>query len=99
MTNTPSRSKDEVIGLILEAAREGSSKTNIMYKSFVSYDKLEELLNHLVEGNLLEQQKGELTYRTTQQGIDFLNKLNRCECENEIIENIAEINNNFVDTA
>ena len=79
MTNTPSRSKDEVIGLILEAAREGSSKTNIMYKSFVSYDKVEELLNHLLEDNLLEQQKGELTYRTTEQGVDFLNKLNRCE--------------------
>ena len=100
MTNTPSRSKDEVIGLILEAAREGSSKTNIMYKSFVSYDKVEELLNHLLEDNLLEQQKGELTYRTTEQGVDFLNKLNRCDSdENESIENITEINNNFVDTA
>ena len=100
MTNTPSRSKDEVIGLILEAAREGSSKTNIMYKSFVSYDKVEELLNHLLEDNLLEQQKGELTYRTTQQGVDFLNKLNRCESDdNETIEKITDTNNNFVDTA
>ena len=100
MTNTPSRSKDEVIGLVLEAAREGSSKTNIMYKSFVSYDKVEELLNHLLEDNLLEQQKGELTYRTTQQGVDFLNKLNSCECDdNETIEKITDTNNNFVDTA
>jgi UDP-N-acetyl-D-mannosaminuronic acid dehydrogenase len=100
MTDTPNRSKDEVIGLILEAARKGSSKTNIMYKSFVSYDKVEELLNHLLEDNLLEQQKGELTYRTTEQGVDFLNKLNRCDSdENESIEKISEINNNFVDTA
>ncbi|MGI8833980.1 MAG: winged helix-turn-helix domain-containing protein, partial [Nitrososphaeraceae archaeon] len=99
MTNTPSRSKDEVIGLILEAAREGSSKTNIMYKSFVSYDKVEELLYHLLEDNLLEQQKGELTYRTTQQGIDLLNKLNHCENEYENIESITDINNNAVDTA
>ena len=100
MTNTPSRSKDEVIGLVLEAAREGSSKTNIMYKSFVSYDKVEELLNHLLEDNLLEQQKGELTYRTTQQGVDFLNKLNSCECDdNDPIEKITDTNNKFVDTA
>ena len=71
-----------------------------MYKSFVSYDKVEELLNHLLEDNLLEQQKGELTYRTTQQGVDFLNKLNSCECDdNGTIEKITDTNNNFVDTA
>jgi UDP-N-acetyl-D-mannosaminuronic acid dehydrogenase len=72
------RTTDEVIGLVLEAAREGSSKTSIMYKSFVSFDKLEELLDHLIGNNLLEQEKGELTYKTTQKGINFLNKLNCC---------------------
>ena len=71
-----------------------------MYRSFVSYDKVEELLNLLLEDNLLEQQKGELTYRTTQQGVDFLNKLNCCEChDNETIEKITDTKNNFVDTA
>jgi UDP-N-acetyl-D-mannosaminuronic acid dehydrogenase len=49
-----------------------------MYKSFVSFDKLEELLDHLIGNNLLEQEKGELTYKTTQKGINFLNKLNCC---------------------
>src|ERR671910_1930155 len=79
MTTAPMRSRDEVIGRVLEAAREGSSKTNIMYKSFVSFDKLEELLERLIADDLLEQEKGELTYRTTQKGLDFLNKLNCCD--------------------
>jgi UDP-N-acetyl-D-mannosaminuronic acid dehydrogenase len=78
MTASNTRTRDEVIGLVLEAARGGSSKTNIMYKSFVSFDKLEELLNHLIGNNLLEQEKGELTYKTTQKGISLLNKLNFC---------------------
>jgi UDP-N-acetyl-D-mannosaminuronic acid dehydrogenase len=78
MTASHTRTRDEVIGLVLEAARDGSSKTSIMYKSFVSFDKLEQLLNHLIGNNLLEQEKGELTYKTTQKGIDLLNKLNCC---------------------
>src|ERR671911_136088 len=79
MTTAPMRSRDEVIGRVLEAAREGSSKTNIMYKSFVSFDKLEELLERLIADDLLEQEKGEITYRTTQKGLDFLNRLNCCD--------------------
>jgi predicted transcriptional regulator len=51
------RSRDEVIGQVLEAARESTSKTNIMYRSFVSFDKLEELLAHLMADGLLEQEK------------------------------------------
>src|ERR687897_290294 len=85
MTTAPMRSRDEVIGRVLEAAREGSSKTNIMYKSFVSFDKLEELLERLIADDLLVQEKGEITYRTTQKGLEFLNKLNCCDRkENQI---------------
>src|SRR5918996_2936602 len=85
MTTAPMRSRDEVIGQVLEAAREGSSKTNIMYKSFVSFDKLEELLERLIADDLLVQEMGEITYRTTQKGLDFLNKLNCCDRkENQI---------------
>ena len=72
---TPMRSRNEVIYQVLEAAREGSSRTNIMYRSFVSFDKLQGLLDHLIGNELLEQEKGEATYRTTQKGLDYLNKL------------------------
>jgi UDP-N-acetyl-D-mannosaminuronate dehydrogenase/predicted transcriptional regulator len=83
MTDTsPMRSRDEVIGRVLEAAREGSSRINIMYKSFVSFDKLQELLDRLITDGLLEQEKGELGYRTTQKGLDFMNKLNCSDANN-----------------
>src|SRR5215208_1497282 len=78
----PMRSRDEVIGRILEAAREGSSRINIMYKSFVSFDKLQELLDRLTADELLEQEKGQLVYRTTQKGLDFMSRLNCCDANN-----------------
>src|ERR671918_754629 len=91
MTTVPMRSRDEVIGQVLEAARERSSKTRIMYKSFVSFDKLEELLEHLMADGLLEQEKGEMTYRTTQKGLDFLSTLDRCSTNDN---NILTTNSN-----
>src|ERR687892_59459 len=91
MTTVPMRSRDEVIGQVLEAARERSSKTSIMYKSFVSFDKLEELLEHLMADGLLEQEKGEMTYRTTQKGLAFLNTLDRCSTNDN---NILTTNSN-----
>jgi predicted transcriptional regulator len=88
------RSRDEVIGQVLEAARERSSKTSIMYKSFVSFDKLEELLGHLMADGLLEQEKGEMTYRTTQKGLDFLSTLDRCNTnDNNILTTNSNENN------
>jgi UDP-N-acetyl-D-mannosaminuronate dehydrogenase len=48
-----------------------------MYRSFVSFDKLEELLAHLLVDGLLEQEKGEMTYLTTQKGLNFLGTLNQ----------------------
>src|ERR671916_2374602 len=94
MTTVPMRSRDEVIGQVLEAARERSSKTSIMYKSFVSFDKLEELLEHLMADGLLEQVKGEMTYRTTQKGLDFLSTLDRCSTNDSDILTTNSIENN-----
>ena len=91
MTTVPMRSRDEVIGQVLEAARERSSKTSIMYKSFVSFDKLEELLDHLMADGLLEQEKGEMTYKTTKKGLDFLSTLDRCNTNDN---SILTINSN-----
>ncbi len=93
---TSTRSTDEVIGRVLEAAREGSSKTSIMYKSFVSFDKLEDLLDHLIDEKLLEQEKGELTFRITQKGLGFLNKLNSCERKENVVDQDDRNNNGYI---
>jgi UDP-N-acetyl-D-mannosaminuronate dehydrogenase len=67
-----SRTADETIASILHAAIGGVTKTTIMYKSFITYDQLNEYLSLLVERGLISYQEGEKLYRTTEKGIDFV---------------------------
>jgi predicted transcriptional regulator len=48
------RSRTDIVGLMLEAANGGSTKTKIMYKAFLSYAQLKEYLTLLLQNNLLE---------------------------------------------
>jgi UDP-N-acetyl-D-mannosaminuronate dehydrogenase len=67
-----SRTADETIASILHAAIGGVTKTTIMYKSFITYDQLNEYLSLLVEKGLISYQEGEKLYRTTDDGINFV---------------------------
>jgi UDP-N-acetyl-D-mannosaminuronate dehydrogenase len=67
-----SRTADETIASILHAAIGGVTKTTIMYKSFITYDQLNEYLSLLVEKGLISYQEGEKLYRTTDKGINFV---------------------------
>jgi UDP-N-acetyl-D-mannosaminuronate dehydrogenase len=67
-----SRTADETIASILHAAIGGVTKTTIMYKSFITYDQLNEYLSLLVEKGLISYQEGEKLYRTTEKGMDFV---------------------------
>jgi UDP-N-acetyl-D-mannosaminuronic acid dehydrogenase len=66
------RSKVEITALILEAANKGATKTEIMYEAFLTYDKLSEYCGVLLEGALIEYQRGERIYKTTEKGLSFL---------------------------
>ena len=66
------RSRTEILGMILEAANGGATKTRIMYKAFLSYAQLREYLSVLIENNLLEYLEGSQTYKTTEKGLNFL---------------------------
>ena len=66
------RSRTEIVGLMLEAANGGATKTKIMYKAFLSYAQLREYLSVLIENNLLEYLEGSQTYKTTEKGLNFL---------------------------
>jgi UDP-N-acetyl-D-mannosaminuronic acid dehydrogenase len=66
------RSKEEITALILEAANRGSTKTEMMYEAFLTYDKLREYCTALLESGLIEYQRGERTYKTTEKGLSFL---------------------------
>src|ERR687884_438492 len=72
MMRMDSRTADETIASILHAAIGGVTKTTIMYKSFITYDQLNEYLSLLLEKGLIAYQEGEKLYITTDKGINFV---------------------------
>ena len=75
------RSRDEITARILEAANKGTTKTEIMYEAFLPYDKLSEYCVVLLESGLIEYQRGERTYKTTEKGLSFLRDHRETECK------------------
>jgi predicted transcriptional regulator len=66
------RSRTEIVAMILEAANGGATKTNIMYKAFLSYTQLREYLSILIENHLLEYHGDNKILRSTEKGLKFL---------------------------
>jgi predicted transcriptional regulator len=71
------RSRSEIIGAILEAANGGGvTKATIMYKAMLSYEYMKEYLLNLVQDDLMEYERGMMTYRTTPKGMRVLQLYN-----------------------
>jgi predicted transcriptional regulator len=73
------RSKTEIISQVLGAAAtngeegsNGATKTQIMYKSFLSFDQLNRYLSLLLENKLLNYDKKTAKYKVTDKGLKFL---------------------------
>ena len=68
------RDRAEINAMILDIASHGRvTKTKIMYRAYLSYNKLEEYLTDLGESELLEvYEVGAQTYRTTEKGKCYL---------------------------
>ena len=67
------RDRAEINAMILDIASHGRvTKTKIMYRAYLSYNKLEEYLNDLEDSELLEYEIGAQTYRTTEKGKRYL---------------------------
>ena len=68
------RDRLQIMAEILEIAKNGSLKTQIMYRANLSFAQLNEYLNFLLEVKLLEaiNQGGKGMYRTTMKGTEFL---------------------------
>jgi predicted transcriptional regulator len=71
------RSRTDIVGLILEAANGGATKTRIMYKAFLSYAQLKEYLTVLLQNDLLEYEEETQLFRTTEKGIRLLQMYNQ----------------------
>ena len=66
------RSRTEIVTMILEIARQGTSKTKIMYKAYLSYSQLTQYMSFLIENNLIERKLGSELYTLTEKGSRLL---------------------------
>lgn len=77
------RSRTDISAHILEIAASttnsvsGATKTRIMYGAFLSYFQLQDYLNILMEKGLLEFVPENKKYRTTQEGLRFIQAINK----------------------
>ncbi len=60
-----------MIASILSGARNGASKTHIMYFSWLSFDQLQKYLQFAVTLNLVRSDNGN-KYHITERGLEFL---------------------------
>ena len=66
------RSRTEIIDMILQASRGGTTKTKIMYKAYLSYTQVKEYLSFMLENGLIMYEEGSHLYRITEKGLHFL---------------------------
>lgn len=66
-----------MIGLILEAANGGATKTKIMYSAFLSFEQLKQYLAYLLERGLIEHEEITQKFRTTEKGMRVLKLQNQ----------------------
>jgi predicted transcriptional regulator len=71
------RSKSDMVGLILEAANGGATKTKIMYSAFLSFEQLKQYLAYLLERGLIEHEEITQKFRTTEKGMRVLKLQNQ----------------------
>ncbi len=74
--STKRRDKLFIIAEILEIAKEGSLKTQIMYKANLSFTQLNDYLNLMLKISLLDKisENDKERYETTAKGLDFLER-------------------------
>ncbi len=78
-TTSKRRDKLCIIAEILEIAKEGTLKTQIMYKANLSFAQLNEYLKFMLKIQLIEKviSGGKDVYVATEKGLDFLQR--QCE--------------------
>jgi predicted transcriptional regulator len=78
-TSSKRRDKLCIIAEILEIAKEGTLKTQIMYKANLSFAQLNEYLKFMLKIKLIQKivERGKDIYVATEKGLDFLQR--QCE--------------------
>ncbi len=78
-TEPPKYKKRNTNLLILEAAKGGSTRTKIMFKSFMDFPDLKKYLTGLIEKGLLSYDDEKEKYTTTEKGLRLLKIVNQIE--------------------
>lgn len=74
------RSLSEIIASILEVTNGNKARrTEIQYKTYLSYKLLTEYLVQLIQCDLIEYTEGERTFKTTPKGIQVLQTYTKME--------------------
>ncbi len=86
-TETKRRDKLSIIAEILGIAKDGTLKTQIMYRANLSFAQLSDYLDFMLKTNLLNKfvRRGKEMYAATEKGIDFLQR--HCELTELLKEN------------
>jgi len=88
--NSPKRrDKLYIMAEILEIARDGTLKTQIMYRANLSFTQLNDYLKFMLRISLLEKlvQNDKEIYKATEKGIDFLQRYREI---NELLKNESD---------
>jgi len=85
------RDRNEIISQILECCNSiRVTRSKIMFDTYLSFYPTKEYLLVLLENGLIDYQKGERTFKTTEKGIHFLNIHNN-------FRQLTGVTNNIVD--
>jgi predicted transcriptional regulator len=66
------RSRFDIVGVMLQAAVRGATKTRLMYEAFLSHSQVEEYLSFLLGKNLISLAADKKHYLPTEKGLRFL---------------------------
>jgi predicted transcriptional regulator len=91
-TTSKRRDKLSIVSEILEIAKEGTLKTQIMYRANLSFTQLNDYLKFMLKSNLLKKfaNRGKEVYAATAKGLDFLQR--HCELTELLKENESSKN-------
>ncbi|MGI0043054.1 MAG: winged helix-turn-helix domain-containing protein [Nitrososphaeraceae archaeon] len=74
------RSRSEIISSILEVTNGNKvCKTEIQFKTYLSYNLLKEYLVYLLECDLIEYIEGERAFKTTPKGMQAMQTYNKMD--------------------
>jgi predicted transcriptional regulator len=66
------RSRFDIVGVMLQAAVRGATKTRLMYEAFLSHSQAEEYISFLLGKKLICLAEDNKHYRPTEKGLRFL---------------------------